>query len=491
MRRRAPHFPSPSSSSSVLLPPRETTDGSAAASAAAAAAEAVLASLDGGVASPRSPFRDAAATKPPPGDDDDAPLRLPLKSALSAGRGLLAHAARAAARSVRFDRGEDAATPPPSLPPRPLAPAGGSISLASAHFCPVCGVVATSPANLADHQRGRRHARRLAWLRGMPREEAVNELARTASGGVVGGGSADGGALYPADSFPCVRLGSIALPSSMDLREYLDAVQEVGSARASAAGGGAGGAASDDGGGETTTLTAAADAPGGGGLHECLVCGVSTTSGPHLDAHLAGRKHRRRADARAPAPGARRPPPHHCPACDVTTTSAEHLAMHLAGKAHARRLAVGRALDQEEDEGGAADDAATPTETIFHECADCGVRTDCAAAAAAHLAGEAHAAQAERLAAAAAAAAEPAPPAPRRASEGGAAGRARRRGTRGGGGGNGGAAAPAAHPGHHHHAAAHAYPSYAYGYYPAYGAAAAYAGLGAPAVFYPARAWNA
>lgn len=238
-------------------------------------------------------------------------------------------------------------------------------------------------------------------------------------------------------------------------------------------------------------MAAAADAPGGGGLHECLVCGVSTTSGPHLEAHLAGRKHRRRADARASAPGARRPPPHHCPACDVTTTSAEHLAMHLAGKAHARRLAVGRALDQEEDEGGAADDAATPTETIFHECADCGVRTDCAAAAAAHLAGEAHAAQAERLAAAAAAAAEPAPPAPRRMSEGGAAGRARRRGTRGGGGGNGGAAAPAAHPGHHHHAAAHAYPSYAYGYYPAYGAAAAYAGLGAPAVFYPARAWNA
>ena len=30
----------------------------------------------------------------------------------------------------------------------PLAPSGGSVSLAAQHFCPVCGIIATSQANL-------------------------------------------------------------------------------------------------------------------------------------------------------------------------------------------------------------------------------------------------------------------------------------------------------------------------------------------------------
>ena len=30
----------------------------------------------------------------------------------------------------------------------PLAPSGGSVSLAAQHFCPVCGIIATSQDNL-------------------------------------------------------------------------------------------------------------------------------------------------------------------------------------------------------------------------------------------------------------------------------------------------------------------------------------------------------
>lgn len=30
----------------------------------------------------------------------------------------------------------------------PLAPSGGSVSLAAQHFCPVCGIITTSQANL-------------------------------------------------------------------------------------------------------------------------------------------------------------------------------------------------------------------------------------------------------------------------------------------------------------------------------------------------------
>ena len=49
-----------------------------------------------------------------------------------------------------------------SLPP--LIGSGGSLSLASPYYCPVCGVIATSEANLAEHQAGRRHAKRIAYL---------------------------------------------------------------------------------------------------------------------------------------------------------------------------------------------------------------------------------------------------------------------------------------------------------------------------------------
>ena len=49
-----------------------------------------------------------------------------------------------------------------------------------------------------------------------------------------------------------------------------------------------------------------------------------------LQAHLRGRKHKRRADV----VGVRvqRPSSHYCKICDITTTSAQHMAMHVAGK---------------------------------------------------------------------------------------------------------------------------------------------------------------
>ena len=42
--------------------------------------------------------------------------------------------------------GEDSMRRLSSKPP--LAPSGGSVSLAAQHFCPVCGIIATSQANL-------------------------------------------------------------------------------------------------------------------------------------------------------------------------------------------------------------------------------------------------------------------------------------------------------------------------------------------------------
>jgi hypothetical protein len=66
--------------------------------------------------------------------------------------------------------------------PGTLATSGGSISIAAAHFCPICGIIATSEANLEDHLTGRRHARRLAYIKSMPEKERHATLARAASG---------------------------------------------------------------------------------------------------------------------------------------------------------------------------------------------------------------------------------------------------------------------------------------------------------------------
>ena len=56
----------------------------------------------------------------------------------------------------------------------------------------------------------------------------------------------------------------------------------------------------------------------------------------HVQAHMAGRKHRRRAEV---AEGrVTRRSPHVCRLCDISTTSADHMALHIAGRAHQRRL---------------------------------------------------------------------------------------------------------------------------------------------------------
>ena len=50
-------------------------------------------------------------------------------------------------------------------------------------------------------------------------------------------------------------------------------------------------------------------------------------------AHLRGRKHKRRVEVSGARPA--RPSAHYCAICDITTTSAQHMAMHVAGKARA------------------------------------------------------------------------------------------------------------------------------------------------------------
>ncbi|CAL5220929.1 g3027 [Coccomyxa viridis] len=274
----------------------------------------------------------------------------------------------------------------------PLAPSGGSVSLAAQHFCPVCGIIATSQDNLEDHMRGRRHARRLQYIRNMPESERTPFMERVASGDwhVLHRRDSTGSTGSNGEGISLLRIGSITLPSSMDLRQYLEQMQEVGEStpkasaippssaftrRPSAAiselaplaeveGEGDGGLSEDPDapekdiekrkkGGEesphedsasgTATPEYSASEAGSDSAprerHECVICGITTTSAAHLEAHLRGRKHKRRADV----VGVRvqRPSSHYCKICDITTTSAQHMAMHVAGKAHCRRLATG------------------------------------------------------------------------------------------------------------------------------------------------------
>ena len=74
------------------------------------------------------------------------------------------------------------------LPSHVLMHSGGSFSVAATHYCNVCGIIATSQANLEDHLRGRRHARRLQYLSHMG---ADAETAHHADGYSAGETSTD------------------------------------------------------------------------------------------------------------------------------------------------------------------------------------------------------------------------------------------------------------------------------------------------------------
>ena len=67
------------------------------------------------------------------------------------------------------------------------------------------------------------------------------------------------------------------------------------------------------------------------GIHTCM---TSTCGG--VQAHRAGRKHRRRVEAAA-GRSTVKSSAHYCPLCEISTTSSAHLALHLVGRAHRRR----------------------------------------------------------------------------------------------------------------------------------------------------------
>ncbi|KAK9789372.1 hypothetical protein WJX73_008406 [Symbiochloris irregularis] len=222
--------------------------------------------------------------------------------------------------------------------------AGGSISLAATHFCPVCGIIATSAANLQDHLRGRRHARRLQYLKHMPEQERSKHIERIASGdllfrqhGMSTAGSMDSTTM-------AARLGSLTLPSSMDIALYLEQVQLVDMPEPTP---------------RKSRLSDLADLERGPKeVHHCPVCSITTTSAAHLEAHMAGRKHRRRAEV---AEGrVLRRSPHVCRLCDISTTSADHMALHVAGRAHQRRLRAEAAGGP----GGAVGDASADASSM-------------------------------------------------------------------------------------------------------------------------------
>ena len=128
-------------------------------------------------------------------------------------------------------------------------------------ICSICGIVTTSEAHLKEHQKGRRHLKNLERLQqqqkaatvhkeelkegpegyqkeyNMPSEESENhrlqnlsitntieQLPSTLSDAIIRRNSSQinkqNSNVY--EGFPCVRVGDFALPSSMDLRAFLE-----------------------------------------------------------------------------------------------------------------------------------------------------------------------------------------------------------------------------------------------------------------------------
>lgn len=126
-------------------------------------------------------------------------------------------------------------------------------------ICSICGIVTTSEAHLIEHQKGRRHLKNLERLQqqqvteGNERRKQVNfndsneqedvkndsfgtvlsrrntldQLPSTLSDALIRRSSShlsqQGSNIY--EGFPCVRVGDVVLPSSMDLRAFLDEMQ--------------------------------------------------------------------------------------------------------------------------------------------------------------------------------------------------------------------------------------------------------------------------
>eukprot|EP00890_Picochlorum_soloecismus_P002237 jgi/Picsp_1/3013/NSC_01235-R1_endoribonuclease dicer len=128
-------------------------------------------------------------------------------------------------------------------------------------ICSICGIVTTSEAHLMEHQKGRRHLKNLERLQqqqvteteGKERKKPLNsngsdgqedgksdalgtvlsrrntldQLPSTLSDALIRRSSShqshQGSNIY--EGFPCVRVGDVVLPSSMDLRAFLDEMQ--------------------------------------------------------------------------------------------------------------------------------------------------------------------------------------------------------------------------------------------------------------------------
>ena len=88
-------------------------------------------------------------------------------------------------------------------------------------------------------------------------------------------------------------------------------------------------------------------------MSKCLVY-VHVTRIYTMQAHVAGRKHRRRVESASGRTAAKRSP-HYCPLCDISTTSDAHLQLHLVGRAHRRRAraAEGNLSSMSADQSGA------------------------------------------------------------------------------------------------------------------------------------------
>ena len=129
-------------------------------------------------------------------------------------------------------------------------------------ICSICGIVTTSEAHLAEHQKGRRHQKNLERIRlqqntltaaahpdsdakqaetdwnedpidrktsEIGRRNTIDQLPSTLSDALIRRSSSmvsqASTSIY--EGFPCVRVGDVVLPSSMDLRAFLDEMQHA------------------------------------------------------------------------------------------------------------------------------------------------------------------------------------------------------------------------------------------------------------------------
>lgn len=176
---------------------------------------------------------------------------------------IMKHQETAAQGQMRAGELMGQGTSTPSIPESPFTGATKTNDIRPSDserlICSICGIVTTSEAHLKEHEKGRRHLKNLERLQrqqeaaSVPKDSIVthdipssssqenlggiesnhslsntiDQLPSTLSDALMRRSSSQfsrqNSNVY--DGFPCVRVGDCSLPSSMDLRAFLDEMQ--------------------------------------------------------------------------------------------------------------------------------------------------------------------------------------------------------------------------------------------------------------------------